>query len=64
MLRRDQLLLRWDRSVRDGVAVLGRETPAGARLAETLDFFEFVQAEVPALLANWERRRATQAAQR
>jgi DNA-binding transcriptional ArsR family regulator len=58
VLRRDQMLLRWERSVRDGVALLGRDTPAGARLAETLDYFEFVQAEVPALLARWERRRA------
>ena len=41
----------------EGIAALGPETPAGARLAETLDFFEFLQKEMPALVQRWEQTR-------
>ena len=47
----------WARAVRDGVAALGPDTPAGRRLAETLAFFEFLQAEMPALLERWRDAR-------
>jgi DNA-binding transcriptional regulator GbsR (MarR family) len=57
IVRRERLLDLWARAVRDGVAALGPDTPAGARLAETLAFFEFLQAEMPALLERWRARR-------
>jgi len=38
--------------------VLGRGTPAGARIAETLAFFEFIQTELPAMLERWRARKA------
>ena len=53
IVRRERLLELWARAVRDGVAALGPDTPAGARLAETLAFFEFLQAEMPAMLERW-----------
>jgi hypothetical protein len=37
---------------------VGRQTPAGARIAETLAFFEFIQAELPAMLERWRARKA------
>jgi len=55
--RREQLMDRWIISARAGVEALGAATPAGARLAESLAFFEFVRAEMPALLARWRALR-------
>ncbi len=58
MARKDQVLERCERSLREGIEVVGRETPAGARIAETLDFFEFLQHEMPALLEKWRARKS------
>src|SRR5215469_1713701 len=52
-----QTLERCERSLREGVEVLGPNTLAGERLAETLAFFEFLQAELPLLLKRWRQRR-------
>ncbi len=58
--RRERLLDRWIVDARAGVEALGASTPAGARLAESLAFFEFLREEMPALLTRWrERRRAS-----
>jgi predicted transcriptional regulator len=57
-LHRDRLLARWESSVREGIDALGADTPAGARLNETLAFYEFVHEEVPAMLARWRERKA------
>src|SRR5215207_1243425 len=35
-LRREQLFARWETSVREGIEALGRDTPAGVRMRETL----------------------------
>jgi predicted transcriptional regulator len=56
--RKDQVLDRCERSLRDGIEVVGRYTPAGARIAETLAFFEFIQTELPAMLERWRIRKA------
>ncbi len=56
--RKDQVLDRCERSLRDGIDVVGRDTPAGARIAETLAFFEFMQTELPAMLERWRERKA------
>jgi DNA-binding transcriptional ArsR family regulator len=55
--RRDQILTRWEGSLLEGLAVLGEHSPAGARMAETLAFFEFVQQEMPAMMDRWRERR-------
>ena len=55
--RRDQVLARWEASIREGLEAVGRDTPAGARLAETLDFLEFAQKEIPSMMARWRERK-------
>ena len=55
---KDQVLDRCERSLREGLDVIGRDTPAGARIAETLAFFEFIQTELPAMLERWRARKA------
>jgi DNA-binding transcriptional regulator GbsR (MarR family) len=57
-LRRERLLSRWLDDARVGMEVLGRDSPAGARMAETAEFLEFLQEEMPGLLARWRKRRA------
>lgn len=56
-LSRDRMLPRWEGVAREGMAALGTDTPAGARMAETLAYFEFIQTEVPAVLKRWRERR-------
>jgi DNA-binding transcriptional regulator GbsR (MarR family) len=56
--RKDQVLDRCERSLREGIEVVGRDSAAGARIAETLAFFEFMQAELPAMLDRWRARKA------
>jgi predicted transcriptional regulator len=58
-IRREQLMARWESSIREGVEVLGPDTPAGLRLTETLAFFEVLREEVPVLLERWRERKAT-----
>ncbi|WP_256105987.1 GbsR/MarR family transcriptional regulator [Streptomyces sp. ODS05-4] len=57
--RRDQVLVRWERTLREGVAGLGPDTPAGARVAETVAFFEFLQKELTSLIDRWREHRET-----
>ena len=57
MARRDRVLSRCEQSLRDGIELLGRDTGAGARMAETLAFFEFIQAELHSLLDRWRERK-------
>ena len=56
-LRREQVMARWISAGREGTEVLGPDTPAGARMAETVAFFEFVRAELPALIDRWREQR-------
>jgi predicted transcriptional regulator len=57
-IRREQLLARWEASAREGIEALGPDTPAGARMAETLAYLEFVKEELPAVLRRWRERKA------
>ncbi|MFJ8863548.1 GbsR/MarR family transcriptional regulator [Streptomyces sp. NPDC102451] len=54
---RDQVLTRWERTLKDGARSLGEDTPAGARLAETAEFFAFMQAELVGVLDRWREHR-------
>lgn len=56
-IRRDQMLVRWDSTLREGISVLGAETPAGRRMAESLAYVEFIEEELPAMLERWLTRR-------
>ena len=59
MLRlRDQVLVRWTTLLREGIDLLGPDTPAGARMAEHIEFFEFVSKEFPGVLARWDALQA------
>jgi hypothetical protein len=51
-------MARWTGVLREGVGVLGPDTAAGARVAESADFFEFVSTELPAVISRWRERRA------
>jgi predicted transcriptional regulator len=53
---RDHLMARWTGVMRDGVEVLGADTPAGERVAESARFFEFVSSELPGVIRKWRER--------
>jgi DNA-binding transcriptional regulator GbsR (MarR family) len=57
-VRRDDNLRRWQSALADGIAAVGADTPAGARLAETQEFFAFLQQEMPALVERWQEYRS------
>jgi predicted transcriptional regulator len=56
-LRREHLLARWEESASEGVDVLGADTPAGRRMAESRAFFAFLRREMPVLLERWRQER-------
>ncbi|MCY1081496.1 GbsR/MarR family transcriptional regulator [Archangium lansingense] len=58
LTRRDETLVRWEQGLEEGIAALGVDSPAGARLDETRRFFEFVRGEFPHLLRKWKEIRA------
>ncbi|MGW0841125.1 GbsR/MarR family transcriptional regulator [Streptomyces sp. NPDC002787] len=57
LTNREALIKRWEDALREGVAGLGADTPAGRRLSETLAFFEFVEVEVQGVMARWRVHR-------
>jgi predicted transcriptional regulator len=50
---RDRQFSDWAAALRGGVDVLGPATPAGARMAQTVRYFEFISQEIGGLLARW-----------
>ena len=54
---RDRMYLRWLTTLQQGVDAVGRKTPAGRRIEDTRRFFDFVRAEMPAMLARWRAQR-------
>jgi len=56
--RRDELLLRWEQDLEEGIKALGADTPAAARLDETRQFFEFVRLEFPGIMQRWRESRS------
>ncbi|AHH94507.1 MarR family transcriptional regulator [Kutzneria viridogrisea] len=63
-MRREQMLVNWVDTLAMGADALGRDTPAGARLEESLAFMEFMTTEVPGLLDRWRTHRDQLRAQR
>ncbi|MFF3938372.1 GbsR/MarR family transcriptional regulator [Streptomyces phaeofaciens] len=57
LTNREAVIKRWEGALREGLASLGVETPAGRRMAETLAFFEFVEGEVSAMMERWRVHR-------
>lgn len=60
LLNREHTLTRWEGSLAEGIALLGADTPAGARLGESLALFGFLRREMPLLLERWHRERDAQ----
>ncbi|MFJ6630790.1 GbsR/MarR family transcriptional regulator [Streptomyces sp. NPDC091376] len=58
LTNRDAILKRWSDSLREGVAGLGADTPAGRRLAETIAFFDFIQGELVEMMERWRAHRS------
>ncbi|WP_443060701.1 hypothetical protein [Streptomyces sp. NBC_00448] len=56
--QRDSLLIRWESTLRSGMSSVGEDTDAGRRLAETAEFFEFLQEELNGMMARWRTRKA------
>lgn len=56
--RRDQVLARWEQTMREGVRTLGRDTPAGERVAQTAEFFGFLQKELVGVMERWRMHQA------
>ena len=55
---RNQVMQRWAALIEEGIALLGADTEAGARLAGHATFFEFVSREMPEVLKRWDEYRA------
>ncbi|MGH3302954.1 MAG: GbsR/MarR family transcriptional regulator [Streptosporangiaceae bacterium] len=56
---RDRQFVRWAGELRHGVDVLGPASPAGARMAQTVRYFEFISQEKAGLLARWHAESAS-----
>jgi DNA-binding transcriptional regulator GbsR (MarR family) len=54
----NQRMTRWTAVLRDGVDVLGRDSPAGERVTESVRYFDFIAAELPRVLARWHEYKA------
>jgi predicted transcriptional regulator len=55
---RNRAMARWTAVLREGAAILGADTPAGARIADSVRYFEFVSAELPLVITRWRERKA------
>jgi DNA-binding transcriptional regulator GbsR (MarR family) len=55
IVNRDEVILRWQNSAKEGIEVLGADTPAGRRMADSLAFFEFIYEELNELVAKWQK---------
>jgi DNA-binding transcriptional ArsR family regulator len=64
LVRMRDPLLRWMAILREGAAILGPHSPAGARMTDSADYFAFVAGEMPGLLARWQEHKAALAAAR
>jgi DNA-binding transcriptional regulator GbsR (MarR family) len=49
-----QVLVRWANLLKEGIDIVGADTPAGARLNTQASFIEFLNKEMPAVLARWD----------
>ncbi|MFF8383913.1 GbsR/MarR family transcriptional regulator [Streptomyces kanasensis] len=56
--RRDEVLTRWRKTLCEGAETLGADTAAGARIAETAEFFRFLHDEMTQIMARWHQRQS------
>ncbi|MFF7967426.1 GbsR/MarR family transcriptional regulator [Streptomyces sp. NPDC007903] len=55
---REAIIKRWEDALREGITSLGPETPAGRRLTDTLEFFEFIEDDLAGIMERWREHRA------
>ena len=58
---RDQVMTRWTALVREGIDLVGADTPAGERMAEQAAFLEFASKELGQIIGRWHEYRASEA---
>lgn len=58
---RDQVMGRWTALVREGIDLVGADTPAGTRMAEQAAFLEFATKELSEILVRWQEYRGSEA---
>jgi DNA-binding transcriptional regulator GbsR (MarR family) len=51
-----QVLARWTSLLKEGIDVVGADSPAGQRMADYAAFFDFMNAEFPGVIARWDAR--------
>lgn len=49
-----QVLSRWSALLKEGIDIVGKDSPAGERMADHAAYFEFLAAEMPPLLGRWD----------
>lgn len=54
---RNSVLKKWEGTLREGVEQLGADTEPGRRLNETMEFFQFLEDEIGALMERWHAHR-------
>ncbi|MFE7117247.1 GbsR/MarR family transcriptional regulator [Streptomyces sp. NPDC057654] len=54
---RDQHIIRWVKLLGEGAQSLGPDTPAGERVTETVEFFQFMHDELLGMLERWRVHR-------
>lgn len=57
MTQADPVFVQVEDSATEGIALLGPDTPGGARLAETRSFFAFMREETRQSMLKWKRLR-------
>ena len=55
--QRDVYVRRWMETFREGAEEFGPDTPAGRRIAETMEFLHFMEAELQGMKERWKERR-------
>jgi DNA-binding transcriptional regulator GbsR (MarR family) len=56
--QRDALIARWITTMSEGIDALGPDTPAGSRMAQSVEFFAFMQKELEGMLDRWREYRS------
>lgn len=61
---KETLLRRWEDGLRDGVELLGADSPAGRRMERTREFFAFLRSELAPMMERWREHQRVAAASR
>ena len=56
MMQQNQVLVRWSGMLKEGMDLVGADSPAGRRMAGHAGFFEFLAAEMQIVMARWDAR--------